>query len=330
LKAHAASSWAPSTPPGHAKLLRIMRVVLLVAGLAVLGSVAWKALALASGPSTVQALAQRLGEDPGLVTAEAFASRLEQDLTRAGLVAAHRPVVTMSAAEVYALGQELGVVRSISVSVELERQALFGLVTLTPSKTLVQVRAAVRDGEVHPASHWPDAAARLPLRPLVPHDGDAAPAGEQAGPSAWSTASADGSLIVTSDEQQGLCRLTCEEAVGGQARWSEPGPCLVKRTDLRFVGPDCERLVAITPRPDFRRPWQHAEVAVVLKRAQKDYAVNAGAVIKDYATVERQQGWLRGHSRLEGAPPAYGTDGRVVELTTSEGRVEVIPLVASP
>jgi hypothetical protein len=69
---------------------------------------------------------------------------------------------------------------------------------------------------------------------------------------------------------------------------------------------------------------------VVLKRAQKDYAVNAGAVIKDYATVERQQGWLRGHSQLAGASPAYGLDGGVVELTTSEGRVEVIPLVASP
>ncbi len=308
-----------------------MRVLLLLAGLAVLGGVAWKALTFASGPSTVKAIAQRLGEDRALTTADAFATRLEQDLRGAGLVTARQAIVTMSAAEVYALEEELGVVRSISVSVELERQALFGLLALTPSRALVQVRAAVHHGVVHPASHWPPDAQRLPLRPLVPRDGhgDGAPQGEQAGPS-WSTTSADGSLIVSSDEQQGLCRLTCEEARGGLSRWTEQGPCLVKRTDLRFVGPDCERIVAITPSPDFGRTWQHTEVAVVLKRARKDYAVNAGAVITDFATVQRKQGWLRGHSSVEGASPTYGADGGVVELTTSEGRVEVIPLVASP
>jgi len=103
----------------------------------------------------------------------------------------------------------------------------------------------------------------------------------------------------------------------------------VRRTHLRFVSGDCERLLAIDSSTILAKHWENTVVATVMRRAETDYEINAVTVIGNIDKVRASHGWLKGLSDVSGTPPGYGPDGGTVELVTVDGRAHSVPLAVA-
>ncbi|MBE2249775.1 MAG: hypothetical protein IAE78_09520 [Myxococcus sp.] len=288
--------------------------------------VAWPFVAVKSVPARLEAAAVKVAERFSVADAERFAEAYAAELKLLGVV--EEPgglTVTMSRADPTGDGAFAGIERSVSVKVACRRPALMGLFSL-PVKTTLQVRGVVVGGTYHASSQWPAGSEPLPL--LAHTSGRAAVVAEPPLPErqfVWSTASADSTVSIISVEAKGGCELRCEQADGG-VKWSSVSPCRVRRSDLRFVSRDCERMVAIDPSPITARYWENTVVATVFKGPQVAYEINAVTLVTDIAKVRASHGWLRGLSDFKGAPPAYGPDGGTVEFGTADGRTHSVPL----
>lgn len=305
-----------------------MRWLVLVVGvlLVVAGAVGWPFVSVRSMPAKLEAAASRVATRFSVTDASSFADVFRGELTALGLtVDPEGLVVTMSASEPVGEGAQAGIERSVSAQIVARRPALFGAYSV-PVTTTVKVRGIVQGGAFHHSSQWPLESPRLALLPSS--SGKEAVVGEPP-PSqsqfVWSVASADSAVSVISIEVTRGCELRCEQSDGG-VKWSSVGPCKVKRTHLRFVSGDCERLLAMDPSTISAKHWENTVVATVMRRAETDYEINAVTVIGNIDKVRASHGWLRGLSDVSGPQPAYGPDGGTVEFVTVDGRTHSIPL----
>lgn len=308
---------------------RAMRWLALVGVLLVVGAIGWPLLALRSMPKKIEAAAERAGSRFSVTNASTFADVLGVELAALGLtIDPDGLVVTMSAAEAIGEGANAGIERSISAQVAAHRPTLFGAFSV-PVRTTVQVRGVVNGGVFHPSSQWPAESRRLPLLPST--SGREAVVGELPATDSefvWSTPSADATVRVVSVETKGGCELRCEQADAG-VRWSSVSACKVKRTHLRFVSSDCERMLAIDSSTILSKFWETAVVGTVMHHADVAYEINAVTVIGDIEKVRAAHGWLKGLFDVSGIPPAYGPDGGTVDFVTVDGRAHSIPLTVA-
>ncbi|MDP3501979.1 MAG: hypothetical protein Q8S33_16700 [Myxococcales bacterium] len=304
-----------------------MRWLVLVGVLVVIaGVVSWPFVAIRSMPAKLEAAASRTGTRFSVTDASSFAEVFGAELTALGLtVDPEGLVVTMSAAEPIGDGAQAGIERSVTAQVAARRPALFGAFSV-PVVTTVKVRGVVQGGAFHHSSQWPPESARLALLPSS--SGKEAVVGEPPSSESqfvWSVASADSAVSVISLEAKGGCELRCEQSDGG-VKWAAMAPCKVKRTHLRFVSGDCERLLAMDSSTITAKFWENTVVATVFRRAETDYEINAVTVIGNIDKVRASHGWLRGLSDVSGPQPAYGPDGGTVDFVTVDGRTHSIPL----
>jgi hypothetical protein len=305
-----------------------MRWLVLVVGvlLVVAGAVSWPFVAIRSMPAKLEAAASRAALRFSVTDASSFAEVFGAELAALGLtVDPEGLVVTMSAAEAIGEGAQAGIERSVTAQLAARRSALFGAFSV-PVVTTVKVRGVVQGGAFHHSSQWPPESPRLALLPSS--SGKEAVVGEPP-PSesqfVWSVASADSAVSVISLEAKGGCELRCEQSDGG-VKWAAIARCTVKRTHLRFVSGDCERLLAMDSSTITAKHWENTVVATVFRRAETDYEINAVTVIGNIDKVRASHGWLRGLSDVSGPQPAYGPDGGTVDFVTVDGRTHSIPL----
>ncbi|GMU59529.1 MAG: hypothetical protein AMXMBFR34_12920 [Myxococcaceae bacterium] len=141
----------------------------------------------------------------------------------------------------------------------------------------------------------------------------------------WQTPTADRTALLRSKSMGGRCYLACTQ---GEARlWEGTGPCLVEKSDRRFVGPGCERTVAFIAAPQRGRPWSQTELMRVLRREALDYVVPGVALLPEEA-LKTSISWLQGCYAQPGQPPRYSASGTAVEydmVNGESGTVELIP-----
>ncbi|MCU0699122.1 MAG: hypothetical protein MUC96_21665 [Myxococcaceae bacterium] len=301
--------------------LRAMRWAILGLVFTAFGVAGWQALLVAQAPRAVEKLVQELANAPDAPEADVFAQRLTEALAREGVAPAGL-VVTASHAEAVPDGTR----RSISVKLDGRRRLLVGSADV---KAFVQVLGVVPDDVKVAASHFPSDAERLPLKPLVPGRALVAFADVvEEKDTAWSSTTRDGAFTVTSAEYSKGCELRCESKTG-ELKWSDKGPCQVRKQHLRFVSDDCERVVAFDT-ASFPSRWQAHRVAYVLDRAQLAWAVAAVTVVSSDARVRSSRGWLRGFSAIGGPGPDFRADAKAIVFTTVEGQQHEIPLEKAP
>ncbi|MDX2010293.1 MAG: hypothetical protein SFW67_08890 [Myxococcaceae bacterium] len=295
-----------------------MRWAILGLVLTAFGLGGWQWLVAAQAPRTVEKLVHDLANAPDAPDADVFAQRLKEALAREGVTPEGPVVVTASQTEAVPDGNR----RSISVRLEGRKRLVVGSAGV---KAFVQVLGVVPDDVKVAASHFPSDADRLPLKPLVPGRALVAFADVvEEKDTAWSSTTRDGAFTVTSAEFSKGCELRCESKTG-ELKWSDKGPCQVRKRHLRFVSDDCERVVAFDT-ASFPSRWQTHRVVYVLDRAQLAWAVAAVTVVSSDAPVRTSEGWLRGFSSIGGAGPDFRADAKAIVFTTVEGKQHEIPL----
>ena len=316
-------------PPGGGRWVRGLSSWLVPVGglIVVVGAIGWPFVTARLMPAKLEAAAARVAMRFSVTDASSFAEEFGVELKAVGLTLDPEGlVVTMSAAEAIGEGAQAGIERSVTAQVASRRAGLFGAFSV-PIVATVKVRGVVEGGAFHHSSQWPPESQRLGLLPSS--SGRVTVVGEprlSESQFAWSTTSADSAVSVISLEVRGGCELRCEQPDGG-VKWSSVTPCKVKRTHLRFVSGDCERLLAMDASTLSGKYWENTVVATVLRRAETDYEINAVTVIGNIDKVRASHGWLKGLSDVPGPLPAYGADGGTVDFVTVEGRAHSIPLV---
>jgi len=169
--------------------------------------------------------------------------------------------------------------------------------------------------------------APAPPEPAAPQAGDRAEGIKQ--DLDWTTVSPDDQVaLIQTGDLRGRCVAECSKTHAKQQLWRTE-KCFGTKLDLRFISNDCEKVVVIHQLPKASGIPQQTAVGEVFHRDKREYAINAGATVKDWSRV-RSAGstfyWVAGTLGMPGTPPRYSADGQAVELTTVDGTKHSIPL----
>jgi hypothetical protein len=169
---------------------------------------------------------------------------------------------------------------------------------------------------------------------------DASSAGKQgelpAGPPApdlrglnWEAFNFDSSLrIEQTAKGEDECEVRCVDNATQAVRWSGGG-CRGTALDLRFVSPDCSRLMVVHTLPS-ASAFRYAKLASVWTEKGLDWELQGGGLAVDQTKMPAAGTsfrWLKGVLDAPGERPHLSADGAAVELETLDGKKQTIPFV---
>ncbi len=159
------------------------------------------------------------------------------------------------------------------------------------------------------------------------------PAAGPAGPDLrglnWEVDNFDGSLRIQQRARaKDDCELQCIENATRTAKWTVKG-CRGTTLDLRFVSPDCSRLMVVHTLPS-ASAFRYAVLATIWSEEGKAYEVKGGALpieTQKIAAAGTSFRWLKGVLDAPGERPRYSADGNAVEVESLDGKTHALPFV---
>ena len=168
-----------------------------------------------------------------------------------------------------------------------------------------------------------------PPEPEAPPAAPAGPPGPDLRGLNWEVDNFDGTLRIQQRARaKDDCELQCIENATHAARWTVKG-CRATTLDLRFVSPDCTRLMVVYTLPS-ASAFRYAVLATVWTEEGKAWEVKGGALpIDTQRTIAAGTSfrWLKGVLDAPGERPRYSADGTAVEVESLDGKTHTLPFV---